>query len=276
MTKLKIDDLPPVAQTLVIPLSARARESTRPDCLLSDPKAVELMGCFDIHPAALPEQGEVEQACILLRARHFDRAARDFLRRHPEGMLVDLGCGLDTRFYRLDDGKLLWVGLDLPEVIHLRRGLLPETPRSPLLAASAFDLDWLEVVRAYKRPVIFLAEGLFPYFTGDQVKTLLLALIVNFTGAELVFDALSPFSVWAHQKAYHQLDTLGIHLGWGLRSSGELMAWDRRIRVLEEWHYFEDKEPRIGWYNLMQYFPFLARMNWVLHCRLGGEPLIET
>ncbi len=270
MDTIKMDELPPVAKTLVIPLAARAHESGRPDALLRDPDAVELLARFDLDPATLPEQGAVEQACILLRARHFDRAARDFLRRFPNGMVVDLGCGLDTRFERLDDRRLVWIGLDLPEVIELRHRLLPEKVGCRLIPASILDSDWMDIVRDYARPVIFLAEGLLPYFERGQVKALFLALAGCFPGAELVFDALSPFSVWAHQRMYRQLEKMDVHLGWGLGSTRELMSWDGRIRLIDEWHYFEDREPRIGWYNLMRYLPFLARMNWVLHCRLGG------
>jgi O-methyltransferase involved in polyketide biosynthesis len=267
--KRRIDELPPVARTLIIPLAARARETTRPDALLHDPKAVELMDHFNVDLSRLPEQDDMEQAAIMLRARHFDRIACDFLQRHTDGMIVELGCGLDTRFDRLDEGNLVWIGLDIPEVIELRCDLIPATPRCSLIAASVVDPGWLEVVQEHERPVIFLAEGIFPYIDAVDVHSIILTLCSQFPGAELVFDALSPFSIWVHQRRHHQLTEMNIHLGWGLRSAKEFTAWDDRIHVLSEWHYFEDKEPRIGWYNLARFIRILAHMNWVLHCRLG-------
>jgi O-methyltransferase involved in polyketide biosynthesis len=80
-----------------------------------------------------------DKVFTLMRVREFDRCALAFLGEHPAGVVVDIGCGLDTRFERLDNGQLEWVGLDLPDVIALRKQLLPEMPRTRLIACSALD-----------------------------------------------------------------------------------------------------------------------------------------
>lgn len=84
---------------------------------------------------------------MALRARHVDQKARDFLEWHPEGVIVNLGCGLDTRFYRLDGGRLHLFDLDLPEVIDLKRQLLAETERYHFVASSVLDFDWMDMVQ---------------------------------------------------------------------------------------------------------------------------------
>jgi O-methyltransferase involved in polyketide biosynthesis len=53
---------------------------------------------------------------------------------HPEGLVVNLGAGLDTRFYRLDNGTITWIDIDLPEVVAfspepIRRRLTPDLIR---------------------------------------------------------------------------------------------------------------------------------------------------
>ncbi len=103
----------------------------------------------------------------MMRARQFDRFGLGFLKEHPAGTVVDIGCGLDTRFGRLDNGQMHWVGLDLPEVIELRRSLLPATARSCLIGCSALDFTWMDEVSP---PVIFLAEGLLVYFMEEDVR----------------------------------------------------------------------------------------------------------
>ena len=114
-------DLPPVAKTLLAPLGCRARETQRSDAILQDRRALEVMqkieGGFNI----LTPMGKIDQVFTMMRARRFDEYAREFLNLHPDGLVVDIGCGLDTRFNRLDNGRLHWLGVDLPEVIALRR-----------------------------------------------------------------------------------------------------------------------------------------------------------
>ena len=59
---------------------------------------------------------------------------------HPEGLVVNLGAGLDTRFYRLDNGTIAWIDIDLPEVVAFRQKLQdPANPRRLLLAASVLE-----------------------------------------------------------------------------------------------------------------------------------------
>ncbi len=167
-----IRDLSAVSRSLLIPLYFRAMESQRSDALVRDPKAVELVGRLDVDFSGV-QRLKGEQVNYLLRMREFDRRARAFLAEHPAGTIVDLGCGLDTRCERIDNGQMAWCGLDLPEVIALRRELLDETPRSHFIGCSVLDFSWLDALGAQPgwrgqrgRPVLFLAEALLVYLDG--------------------------------------------------------------------------------------------------------------
>ena len=98
------------------------------------------------------------------------------------------------------NGQVEWYDLDLPDVIELRRKLVGgEGARYHFLACSVLESAWLDTVSAHRqRPFLFLAEGVFMYFEEAQVKSLVLTLREHFPGAELVFDAFSPFMRWAH------------------------------------------------------------------------------
>lgn len=73
--------------------------------------------------------------------REIDRYARDFLSRHPEAAVVHIGCGLDSRFERVDNGKVEWYDLDLPDVIELRRKFIgDEGERYHLLDCSVCSI----------------------------------------------------------------------------------------------------------------------------------------
>ena len=63
----------------------------------------------------------LEQLTTILRNIKFERYARVFLASHPDAVVVHIGCGLDSRFERVDNGRVEWYDLDLPEVIELRR-----------------------------------------------------------------------------------------------------------------------------------------------------------
>jgi O-methyltransferase involved in polyketide biosynthesis len=258
-----------VTRTLFVPLACRVLENARPDALIHDLRSVELFTQLGDGTDYLRGMSALDQTFTVMRVRQFDHYARAFLESHPGGLVVDIGCGLDTRFDRLDDGKMQWLGLDLPEVIELRSRFIPGGDRCRLLATSMFDLEWLDVVADMNRPVIFLAEGVFPYFSEDQVKPLITALAERFSGGELVFDAFSSFSIWLHNHTHSVLQNMGVQLCWSVDKPLELEAWG--LRILEQWTYFDLREPRLGKANLMRYVPLMSKMNTILHYRCASS-----
>ena len=135
-----------VAETLLITLNTRAIESQRPDAMIKDDKAVAIVAQGDFDHSRLRLQGN-DEVSLILRMREFDRQAREFLTRNPDGVVVHIGCGLDTRFERVDNGRVEWFDLDLPQVIALRRNLIGgEMERYRLLSGSVFESAWLEAM----------------------------------------------------------------------------------------------------------------------------------
>lgn len=259
-----IRSLSAVSQTLLIPLYFRALESQRPDALVRDPKAVELVGRLDCDFSDVQNMKN-EQVNFLLRMREFDRLARAFLAEHPGGAIVDLGCGLDTRFERVDNGQVEWYGLDLPEVIDLRKELLEETPRSHFIGCSVLDFSWMDALSSQAgRPILFLAEALLVYLHEADVRRLVQELAGRFPGAELVCEAYSPVVVRLHPRPAAVAQP-----HWGLKDDRDVETWAPGIRLLSQWYYFDEPEPRLGVFRLMRYFPFLVRMVRIVHYRLG-------
>src|SRR5512139_2622331 len=115
-----------VPETLLITLYIRASESQRPDALIKDERAEALARQLDqeILRKTLALTDDFSRVAVILKGREFDLFTQDFLRRYPETVVVHIGCGLDTRFERVDNGRVEWYDLDLPEVIELRRRLV--------------------------------------------------------------------------------------------------------------------------------------------------------
>ena len=259
-----IRNLNAVSRSLLIPLYYRAMESQRPDGLVRDPNAVELVGRLGVDFSGVRRLKD-EQVNYLLRMREFDRLARAFLAEHPTGAIVDLGCGLDTRFERVDNGQGAWYGLDLPEVIELRRELLDETPRSHFIGCSVLDFSWMDALSGRtQKHILFLAEGMLVYLEEADVRRLVQALSERFPGAELVCDAYSPVVV-----RFHPRPPAVPRPRWGLKDDRDVEEWAPGIRLLSQWYYTDQPEPRLGAFRLMRHIPFFARMVRVVHYRLG-------
>jgi O-methyltransferase involved in polyketide biosynthesis len=181
-----------VPETLLWNLYHRAAEARRPDTVLRDPRAVEVVNAIDFPfeerfgPAA-PALAQWQA----LRAACFDRQVRQFLTHHPGGTVVALGEGLETQFWRVDQGTVEWIGVDLPEAVALRRELLPSDPRVRLIACSALDERWLDEVDT-TAPVLVTAQGLLMYLARDEVHRLLATCAARIPAGGIVFDAVSP------------------------------------------------------------------------------------
>jgi O-methyltransferase involved in polyketide biosynthesis len=263
-----------VAETLLITLYIRALESQRPDALLKDDKAVALVNRmnYDFSRFTQIKMDEEDKLAIILRNREFDRYARDFMVRNPEAVVVHIGCGLDSRFERVDNGQVEWYDLDLPEVIDLRRNLIGnERPRYHFLSYSVFDKAWLNMMSVYRqKPFLFLAEGVFMYFEEEQVKSLVLSLRDNFPGAELVFDAFSPYIVWANNLRFKISSTkLSARYHWGLKNGEDIESWGDEICLLDKWGIFDHPEPRLAYPQWMRHIPLFANAIRIFHYQLG-------
>lgn len=256
-----------IERTLLVPLACRALEASRPDAIIDDPRSLVVYNALGGSPDFLMGMSGHDLFASVMRVRQFDTYARTFLAIHPGGLVVDIGCGLDTRFDRLDDGQMAWLGLDLPGVIELRRKLLPDVERCKTIAQSMFDLTWLDAVARFEKPTIFLAEGIFPYFSTRDMKPMLTAMARRFPAAELVFDALAPLMGWFHNLTHSVLRRSGTRVRWDAKVPTELEAWG--LHLLGRWGYFNKPEPRLGGANVIRHIRPLANATYILHYRLG-------
>lgn len=186
-------DLTGVPETLLWTLWFRAQEASRPDALLPDPLAVDLVSRIDYPFEARLGRGESRAQWQALRAATFDAEVRRFLAAHPGGTVVALGEGLETAFWRVDDGSVRWVGVDLPETAVLRRAVLPAHDRHRQVAASVLDDGWTREVPA-DRGVLVTAQGLLMYLDRADVHALVRRCATAFPGATFLFDGVPAWT----------------------------------------------------------------------------------
>ena len=261
-----------VSETLLIPLYNRAMETQRPDAMMKDEKAVALVTqmSYDFDRVRKIPMMEMLKVTRIMLTREMDRYARDFLSRHPEAVVVHIGCGLDSRFERVDNGRVEWYDLDLPNVIGLRRKFIgDEAEHYHLLGCSVLEDAWLEAVKVhFQRPFLFLAENVFIYFTEAQVKSLVLTLRDHFPGAELVFDGWRPFEIWVGNLLLSPSKFAGL-LRWGFWRGQEIEGWGDGIHLLDEWGFFDQPEPRMDSFRWMAPIFRLFKPMRIFHFQLG-------
>ncbi|ORW92015.1 methyltransferase [Mycobacterium sp. IEC1808] len=218
-----------VEWTNLCTLYLRAYETRSPEPILDDKAAAEAVDriAYDwarMRRASLPRSN---QYLVTMRAKQFDDWSADFLRRHPNAVVLHLGCGMDTRAFRLHPpDTVLWFDVDQPGVIALRRKLYDDADAYRMIGSSVTDAAWLDEVPT-DRPALIVAEGLLMYLTGADVRTLLQRLTDRFGSGEIAFDTASPLA-----PRLSKVLTKGI-TKWGIRDARELERWNPRLRFLE-------------------------------------------
>jgi O-methyltransferase involved in polyketide biosynthesis len=219
-----------VEWTNLVTLYLRAYESRSRHPILGDHAAAEAVDRIDydfkrIHRNSLPVSN---QYLVALRAKLLDDWCADFLRRHPDAVVLHLGCGLDGRAFRLEPpASVLWFDLDQPGVIDLRRRLYDETGQYRMIGSSVTDPQWLDQIPT-GRPTLVVAEGLLMYVEGGEVRRLFERLTDRFDHGELMFDTAPPFA-----PRLSKILTKGI-TKWGIRDVREIETWNPKLRFLEQ------------------------------------------
>ncbi|MBU9766325.1 class I SAM-dependent methyltransferase [Mycobacterium sp. TNTM28] len=182
-----------VSETALLTLQVRAHEARRPDGLIDDPMAVQLVDSIDFD---FGKFGYTRRQDMALRALLFDRMTANYLRDHPKATVVALAEGLQTSFYRLDAAgvghEFRWLTVDLEPMIEIRNKLLPKPDRVTRCAQSALDFSWMDQVQT-EDGVFITAEGLLMYLQPDEAMSLIRACAQRFPGGQLMFDLPPSF-----------------------------------------------------------------------------------
>jgi O-methyltransferase involved in polyketide biosynthesis len=229
--KIKIN-LTGVSETLLGPLWGRAKLSRERNPVLNDTKAIELIEQIDYDFSTIDRSIPPEvDLLIVARAKQFDDKIKAYIAEHPRASVVNIGAGLDTTFYRIDNGLIHWYNLDLPAVIEIRKQLIPETERTACIAKSLFDRSWCKYIKHTEDGVFMVVGGVLVYYEESQVQQFFSLLADNFPGGEIVFDAPS-------RKI--RVARLSAPFKWALRDANKITRWDKRIRVLDQFPLFKN------------------------------------
>ncbi len=268
-------ELSEVSKTALTTLRCHALESQKEKPLLRDPMALY---CLE-RLAALASEEDQEQlyrrrlvpalvSYISLRARKYDSIANRFIAETPSPTVVNLGCGFDTRYWRIDHDKCRYIELDLPEMVELKKGILGDHLCYEMIGCSVLDPCWIEQVTSKGNSnFLLMAEGLFMYLPKAEVIGLFKALSERFEHSQLVLEVVTDAytrGIWKQLLIMKMKRETGSDAGssynFGIRNAGELETYGKGIKVIGEWSYVEDPDVRPRIYRYMG----ISRKQWTV------------
>lgn len=245
-----------IEETMLIPLWARTYETTSIEKpLLKDPLAVKMVALIDYDFTKFMH-AKYSQAGVAVRSAIFDREVRAFLRENPKTICINIGCGLDTRFYRVDNGIIHWYDIDLPEAMKVRdKLLLPVNERVHEIAASIFDEAWVKQVKKNGYKVLFIVEGISMYFEKEQMQRLFSLLSRNFPESFMLIEVMPPFII-KHKKYHDSVDAQKTPFLWGVNDGKKMEKLHSSIKFIKQWTLYEGYRRRWGIMGFLSLFPW--------------------
>ena len=212
-------------ETLFLTLYAKALDYRSRNSVLNDKTANDIVEKIDIN---LEKHKEFGNRIIAVRARQLDEWTKNFLSKNKDAVVLNLGCGLDTRIARiLPSSQTIWFDVDYPEVIELRKKFFSETSQYKMIASSVTTQDWLETIPADK-PTLIIAEGLFSYLSEEEVKSLLNRLTNYFSHGEIIFNIISSSAVRVSKEKLKE--TTGAVHKWSVDNINEIEKLNPQLK----------------------------------------------
>jgi O-methyltransferase involved in polyketide biosynthesis len=256
---------------MLVTLYGRALETDAQDPILRDPAAKEAVGRIDYDFENLHIKWN-DILAIAARAKVFDQWVEEFLTDNPKSSVLHLGCGLDSRVFRINPSPdVLWFDVDYPEIIELRHRLFPERDGYLMIGSSVTDSGWLEQVPA-DRPALIVAEGLMYYLKEEEVRALVRRIVERFPSGQIMFDAISKLYL-KMQKTNVGISATGARMWWGINDPHELERWDPRIQLVTNLSVMDRNFPNIRKMSggmkttlrILSWIPALKNMGLMLH-----------
>lgn len=230
---LKLKD---VEETALIPLAIKAEETSRKKPRIVDYKAQEIIETLGVdvskYNAFFSHEG------VVARVIMYERELKSLIKKYPDAVCINLGCGFDEKFSHVDNGKITWYDVDLPDQIALRRKVYKDQKRCVMLNGNALESDWTKNIPKDKM-VIVVMEGVLEYFSKEQVTKCLKMLADSFKEGYLLAELIPPFAA-NNTKINDSVKHTKAKFGWGTKTGKEYTEVEPRMKLISEHSYNEE------------------------------------
>jgi len=264
-----------VSKTAIVTLRSHVLESQKNKPIINDPMAkycldkLVLLAMEDEKALLFNRKLSLSLTNhIAIRARKYDSIINDFISKNSSSIVVNLGCGFDTRYWRIDNKKCEYIELDLPEIVEMKKDILKDHLSYELIGCSVLDSSWIDrVTSKVNRNFLLIAEGLFMYLPKVDVINLFKTFSERFYHSQIVLEVVTEKytrGIWKKIVIMKIKQALGFDAGssynFGVKNAFELESYGNGIKVVDEWSYFEDPDirPRIRKYM------GLSRTQWTI------------
>lgn len=249
--KLKFDD--EVAETLLITLYMKHLENQRENTSFHDPNASQLVNAIDYDFDKF-RSSKATYAGVIARSLYFDQVITEFVDINQNPVVINLGCGLDSRAERISlasDAKVTFYSVDLPEVIEIREQLLKPNFNEHYINGSALETDWLEgIIKGHPDSAFIISiEGVMMYLTEQQIEKAMKGFVSKLRDAELLFDVVN---VWMgnHSNVQDSVKKVKARFRSGFDDDHHFETYSKRLKLLSAKRYKELDR----WNNGLNYF----------------------
>lgn len=262
-----------VSETLLMTLYFRSLETKKPNAIIKDEKAVEVVKNIN-YDFSMFDQDWKSQVAVAVRTEIIDQAVQEFLFSNPDAIIVNLGAGLCTRFFRLDNGRVQWFEVDLEQVKPSWDKLIGETERHRFIACSVVDFSWMDVISTVikgdsNQRVLFIAEGLFMYLPEDEVKRVILEIKNRFPSSEILIEVIGKYLA-NNTQLHRSVAQTNAKFKWGADDCKELETWEPGIQLVAQWYFSDRHRDRQGWLKFLSYIPAVRQQAKVGHFKLSN------
>ena len=237
---MTLPEFTPAQESLFLTLGSRALDSRLPRPFLGDTMADEIITRIGygldkfptLNTKTLHQRSKVFDVAV--RAKRFDEMVRQFVLRQPDAVVLDLGAGLDGRMFRVNPPPTIdWYDIDFPEVVELRRQLLPASAQAHGVGADLTDPDWLDGI-PNDRPALLVADGLVPFLAKNDFVSLLNRLTNHFPNGELVLNGYTTYALWSFKHTRAMAPIAGGVINNGFNDPRQLERWVDGLTLLDE------------------------------------------
>lgn len=252
--KVNLDIIP---ETKLQTLYARAEESKKKDRKFTDKKAEEIVDRIDFDFSETKDDeflsDEVVACTIVL-----DDMIREYLLEHPDALVINLGAGLDSRFYRLDNGMVTWINVDSPEIMEIRKRFFDKHDRVLRLSYPITDPDWHNKIPKGHENILVVMEDLSMYISKSGLNKIFKILKKYFPHAVVFIEVMDELVVnyvkeMSEDDKYEKF-TYGVQRGIDLEEISEGFRYMGETSIVEGMGEVENI------FKVLKYIPYIRNM----------------
>ena len=251
-------DLTGIPETMLQTVYARAVETKKNRGILNDKKSVDIVSKLD-YDFSNAKKDSAMQIGTIARTIVLDKLVKNFIDKNPNACVINIACGLDARYLRVDNGNLLWYDLDLEETINIRKRFFSDTEKNKMIASSVLDFQWIDRVNTEGRPILIIMEGLSMYLQEKDIREILNCFTNRFKGATFLIETMNPIVVRNFREK--SIEGSNAKFTWGIKNGKALEKYNNNIKCLEDHSLIEGMEKMMPIYKVIGKIPFIRNLS---------------